>query len=159
AALSLSWDLLLPREQEFLAKASVFAGGVTLESARAILGPSPHAQQEAAFQEEGQVDLEILALVEGVMAKSLLQRDEPPVPRFFRYESVRDFAGQALRDAEEEGETFARHAAFFRELGLRHERQRLDGTGTQASVRWLRAERENLLAAHRRTLHSDPTAA
>jgi len=159
AALSLSWDLLLPREQEFLARASVFAGGFTLESARAILGPSPHAQQEAAFQEEGQVDLEILALVEGVMAKALLQRDESPVPRFSFYESVRDFAAQALRDAGKEAETFARHAAFFREQGLRHERQRVGGKGKQASIRWLRAERENLLAAHRRTLHSDPTAA
>jgi len=134
-ALQLSWNLLTEGEQHALARASVFVGGFTLEAAEAILGNA------------GIVDH-----LDGLRAKALVQHDGT---RFSLYESVRAFAALRLRELGGEAEVEGLHAAYFAREG---ERQALRAEGPDAlgAVRWLAAERENLLATHRRAFAVSP---
>lgn len=137
-ALALTWELLSPAEQEALTKVSVFLGGFSLEAAEAILGDAKDP----------------LGLLDELRSKALLQLEEAEPPRFAPYESVREFALLQL-DEERKEEIIRLHVAFFREEGERHA-ARIDGPGAPDAIRWLALERENLLAAHRRSLRSDP---
>jgi len=143
-ALSISWDLLGPEEQRALAQTSVFVGGFNLEAARAILG-----------DREGAAD--VVELLEGLRRQALLQLVGDPEPRFLSYESVRDFAAIQLRKMDIEEETQRRHVSFFLERGEGHV-SKMNGPEAPASIRWLGVERENLLAAYRRSRRLDPKA-
>lgn len=141
-AVALTWDLLDEEEQLFLARASVFVGGFSLEAAEAVLGDEAE---------------DTLGRIADLRSKALLQVDESSIPRYAPYESVRDFAALQLEKLGLEAETIRRHAAFFLEEGSVHV-ARVDGPGAAASLDWIEAERENLIAAHKRTLEEDPAA-
>jgi len=136
-ALQVTWDLLSPAEQETLARASVFEGSFTLEAAAAVM------EADAG---------ELLDRLDGLRAKALLQIEGEAEPRFSLYESVRAFASRQLGDAEA---VARRHATFFLAEGARHA-ERTDGPEAPASLRWLKAERENLVAILRRRADGHP---
>jgi len=141
-ALSLTWELLSAGEQRFLAAASVFAGGFSLDAAAAVCA-------------EGEGLGDALDLLDGLRAKALVQIEDAVPPRFFLFESVREFARMQLAHAGAENGILRRHAAWFSEQAAQHA-ERLDGPDPLGSIAWFEAERENLLAAHHRFSEEEP---
>ena len=94
ATLDWSFRLLSEAEQALLARLSVFAGGVTLDAAEAVVG--------------GGLLPQLSALVDG----NLLRRVSD-APRFAMLETIRDYAGEQLRASGEAGEYARRHALHF----------------------------------------------
>jgi len=135
-AISLTWEFLSDRERQVLARCSVFAGGFTLEAAEEIL---PDEGEEA----------ELLDVLDDLRGKALLQLDDSELPRISLYESIREFAARELERSGQQSEFFRRHARYYAERGVR-EAAHFDGPEIPAAIRWLSAERKNLLAAHRR---------
>jgi len=144
-ALTLTWELLPTREQAILAKASLFDGGFSYEAAIELLGDDA--------DEAG-----ILELLDGLRAKALLQLDESEPPRFHLFESVQEYACLELERSGSQAESQARHAAFFLTHGEVHAAA-IEGENALESTRWIKNERENLLAIHQRTLAVDPAQA
>lgn len=146
-ALSLSWELLSERERRLLARASVFARGFEWEAAEAVL--SVEAEDGA----------DVLGMVDGLRAKALLQfGDEIEAPRFSLYESVRAFAAQKLEELGLREDALLRHARFY-VARAEQESERCHGPDAPEAIRWLLAERENLLAVQRRLADRAPTLA
>lgn len=144
-ALSLSWNLLSQEEQRLLAHASVFVGGFTLEAAEEVLA-------------QGDGRASVRGLLSSLRDKALVQLDEGESARFSLYESVHAFAALRLRDLGQQGPAHQAHADFYLRNAELHA-ERSNGPDAPASVRWLVAERENLVAVHRRSRASDPSAA
>lgn len=142
-ALSLTFEYLSEDERRLLGHASLFEGGFTLEAAEAVLGP---LKGEA-----------ILSLLDELRSKTLLQLDDSDPPRFSLYESVREFAASQFR-SDDQWELIQAHATFYLEQGEVHA-GRILGPEPLPSLRWLMAERENLIAAQRRTFEQDPSRA
>jgi predicted ATPase/DNA-binding winged helix-turn-helix (wHTH) protein len=139
ATMQWSHDLLKPAEQRMLRLLAVFAGGCTLEAARAVA--------QAAD------DYEALALLTALHDKSLLLVDRSAGvdgtagrPRYRMLETVRQYAQQQLDASGEGDEAHARHVEHFlalAEAAAPHLR------GPQQSL-WmarLHEEQENLVAA------------
>ncbi len=141
-ALSLTWELLSDREQRLLAHTSIFVGGFSLDAAIAVLG-------------EGESANVVVELLDGLRAKALIQLDASAPSRFSLYESVREFAGLQLQKSGDEERAFRRHADHFSSHGARHADE-FEGRNPLPAIRWLKAERENLLAAHHRMFDLDP---
>ena len=133
-ALSLSWNLLTPAEQLVLARASVFVGTFTLEAAEAILGDA------------------IVDRLDGLREKALLQLEGD---RFSMYESIRAFAARQLGALGGEEEIERLHAHHFARTGEAWA-ARVEGPDAGEALRWLAAERDNLLAAHHRSFAIEP---
>ncbi|HEY0840920.1 MAG TPA: tetratricopeptide repeat protein [Vulgatibacter sp.] len=142
-AISCSWELLDRWERLALAQMSIFAGGCTLEAAEEILDCGEGAPST-------------LDLLESLRHKSLLHIDEGALPRLSLYESVRAYAALELEALGGPGDLTRRHAAYFLRLGEEWEAAS-EGADGAAALQNLRLERGNLLAAHRRTLESDPS--
>lgn len=145
-ALTLTWELLSKEEQLFLAQASVFEGGFTWEAAVGVLGGASEQERES------------LDLLDALRAKALLAIDDSEDPRFSLFEIVRDYAGRELRRLGLESDCVLAHARYFVSEGERRAAQ-LEGDGAQAAIRWLKAERENLVAAHLRCKEIEPALA
>lgn len=146
-ALALSWDHLSESERLTLARASVFERGFDWEAAGSLLLPG------------GSGPVAVLGLVDGLRAKALLQLDEEDdPPRFSLYESVRAFASRKLQEMGLLEETLRRHAAYY-VARAELESERCHGPDAPQAIRWLLAERENLLAAQRRLASTDPALA
>jgi predicted ATPase/class 3 adenylate cyclase len=90
ATIQWSYDLLSEEEQRLLARLSVFVGGCRPEAA------------EAVCDYDGRLGIDPLDGVVSLLDKSLLRRRDDPdgQPRYWMLESVRDFARDALPDAE-----------------------------------------------------------
>lgn len=144
-ALSLSWELLSERERRALAYASVFERGFDWDAAEAVLGP---------VAEGGSV----LELVDGLRAKALVQSEDEVPPRFSLYESVRAFAARKLEAMGLEEDALLRHALHYVERA-EQESQRCHGPDAPQAIRWLLAERENLVAVQRRLAGCKPELA
>lgn len=142
SAIAITWDLLSLEERRALSRTSVFVGGFSLEAAEAVLGMGRG---------------EALTLLEGLRNKALLQLEESDDLRFSPYESVREFAKLQIRGTPEAATSVADHLGFFLREGEVHAAG-LRGSDAGRSLRWLVQEHENLLAAHRRALSSDPVA-
>jgi predicted ATPase/DNA-binding SARP family transcriptional activator len=102
AALSWSYDLLLPELQQVFRRLSVFRGGWTGEAAAAV------TDQE-----------DIYPVLERLVEYSLVQVQSgtiyPCETRYHLLETGREFAGEQMQPAEQE-ETTARHTAYFLRL-------------------------------------------
>ena len=131
-----SYDLLSPREQAILRRFSVFSGGWNLAAAEAVCSDL-----------QGIPDAEILDLLKRLIDKSMVQFDEENRSRrYWLLKTMKQFAGERLREVGEAIGVRSRHARFFLSIALAAETE-LDGRN---QVEWLyRLEREhgNLMAA------------
>ena len=102
AAMDWSYDLLTPTEQKVLRRLSVFVGGCTLEGA------------EAVCDAKGDLDLDLLDLMESMVDKSLVQRDEQAQgeSRFVMLETIREYALEKLEASGEKALMKRAHAAY-----------------------------------------------
>jgi len=141
-ALTLTWELLDEREKTFLARASVFEGGFTYESATRILDGNAS-------------EIEVLDLLDGLRSKALLQIDESDPPRFELFESVQEYARRELHRLGGYEESVRLHSEYFVEHGERH-LEDLEGERSMEAFRWIRAERGNLTAVHLRNFAGKP---
>ncbi len=129
AMIEWSHDLLTPEEQALFRRLAVFVGGWTLEAAEAVCN----------------ADVDVL---QGLVDKSLLQRrDDAPEPRFWMFESIRDFAVERLAGSDETHELRVRHALYLRTLAERMDAALRAGEPEEVAVSVLEAEIDNLRAA------------
>jgi predicted ATPase/transcriptional regulator with XRE-family HTH domain len=111
ALMDWSYDLLTPREQRFFESLSVFAGGCTLEAATAV------------GADDGEDDLNVIAIIESLVAKSLLAAEPAgDAQRYWLLESTRQYAREKLTARGEHEQVARRHAAFYAQLAERLER-------------------------------------
>jgi len=130
-----SHALLSEQEQAVLRRASVFAGGWTLEAAERICsgdGVEAHA---------------VLHLLSSLVDKNLVVTDSSAEePRFSMLETVRHYARERLRDSGEEAPVNDRQVAYLSNIA-----RGLDSTGSDGTIRrtllQLDAEHDNLRAA------------
>jgi predicted ATPase/DNA-binding XRE family transcriptional regulator len=101
-AVSWSYDLLAPAEQQLLRRLSVFAGACSLEAAATVCGAGPGDQQ-------------VLEGISALMTSSLLQRRESDDgrTRFGMLETVYAYAREQLAASGEAELLDARHAAYY----------------------------------------------
>jgi tetratricopeptide (TPR) repeat protein len=125
-----SYDLLDESERRLFARASVFAGGFTLDAVERICG-------------DGEDVLDRLA---SLVDKSLLRRDASEEGRFDMLETIGDYARERLSAIGEEDELRRRHAAFYVALAEEAEPE-LEGAGQAAWLGRLELEHGNLRAA------------
>jgi predicted ATPase len=124
AAIAWSYDLLEDREQEAVARLSVFAGGWTLESAEAV----------------SECDLETLA---SLVDKSLVRERDG---RFSMLETIREFARERLTEQETDGRSLRRHAEYFLEHAQVHGEEHGEDLNLE-EFEWFGREHDNLRAA------------
>jgi predicted ATPase/DNA-binding XRE family transcriptional regulator len=136
---TVAWSYrLLDREAQWLfAELSVFAGGWTLEAARAV---SNLAREDPLGATSALVD-EGLAVV----------ADTRGEPRFRMLDVIREFAVERREEAGVSSEIERRHAEYFTNLVEDAERQ-LGGALQEEWLRRLDAERHNIRAALRWTI-------
>ena len=140
AVIDWSHGLLAPAQQAALRRLAVFAGSWTLEAARAVCA------------HEGEEDL---AQVHAVLAgKSLIAGEGG---RYRMHETVRDYARGRLAEAQEQEAAVERHLRFFTSLAV-EARPQLAGPRQAEWLACLDAERDNILAAHARSLASPARA-
>jgi predicted ATPase/class 3 adenylate cyclase len=133
ASIDWSYELLTQREQSFLCRLAVFAGGWTLEAAEAV-GEATDAGDGAA--------LDALA---NLVEKSLVNLDRDK-ERYRLLDTIRQYALERLRSSGDEAEARSRHLAFF--VALVEDVAAGIGSPTgDANFSKLDVERENLLIA------------
>lgn len=140
ATVDWSYRLLNSHEQRLFRWLAVFAGGCTLEAA------------EAVCTADGKPPVDVVAALQGLLDKSLLQRTESAdgTPRLRMLETIREYALEQL-SASGETAPMRRHAGYFCRLA---ELAQPESIGPQQLV-WLRrleTECDNLRAALRWSL-------
>ncbi len=104
-AISWSYDLLEPDEQQLFRRLSLFGGGFSLEAAEAV----------ADSLTSGELPLDVLEGLEHLTQHSLVRQEEVPggEPRFRMLETIREYGLDQLNQAGEADESLQRHAEFF----------------------------------------------
>jgi tetratricopeptide (TPR) repeat protein len=141
AAIQWSYELLGPATRAFFARAALFRGGWTVESAREV------CRDESA-----------LDLISQLESHSLLMGEHRAGSvRFRMLDTVREFAVEQLDD-EDLIETSRRHAEHFRDLARSAD---LELTGPEQAdwLQRLEAEHDNLRAALEWSSEHEPVAA
>jgi predicted ATPase len=106
ALIDWSYELLEPRERRTFRVVSVFAGGFSLDAARAVDGVLD--------------DWDTLDVLESLTEKSLIVADVGIAGQRFRLmESIREYARERLHAENEDVATLDRHARTFREFSDR----------------------------------------
>ena len=125
ATIEWSYDLLTPKEQQLLARLSVFAGGSRLEAA----------------DEVAEADVDTL---QSLVEKSLLRFTGG---RYWMLETIREYAAERLEQAGENEGYEERHAAFFLALAERLEPPPIGSGADEGWVPLLVVETDNLRLA------------
>ena len=134
ATIAWSYDLLDEDEQRLLREVGVFTESFALQAVDAVCTPAKR---------------ETIDLLESLFDQAMLMRAEDELggePRYRMLTSIRDFALDRLRDAGEEMQLRARHAAWFLQLAETLEPDLL-GTGQLAAIEWLDRATPNLRQA------------
>ena len=135
ATVDWSYDLLSDSERHLLKRLSVFAGGWTLEAVEAVCAG------------RGIDAGEVLDLLSRLVDKSLVIVDDRPGDRRYRLlETIRQYAGDQLLHAGEDGVMADAHACYYQALSRQAEPQIV----THDQVAWLdrlELEHDNLRAA------------
>jgi predicted ATPase/DNA-binding CsgD family transcriptional regulator len=105
ATIDWSFELCSPAEQAVWARASVFAGGFTLEAAEQVCAGGPVAEEE------------VLDLITSLIDKSVVRRDADA--RYSQLETFRQYGRERL--AETGAERFYRHRHRDHYLNLAHQ--------------------------------------
>ncbi|HYO48838.1 MAG TPA: BTAD domain-containing putative transcriptional regulator [Chloroflexia bacterium] len=102
-AIEWSYDLLDEGEKQLFRRMSVFQGGRTLQAL------------ETVCNVEGDLRLDVLAGVESLVTKSMLQQREghDGEPRFWMLETIHEYARDKLSESEEEHRFRACHLDYF----------------------------------------------
>ena len=135
ALIDWSWDLLDEPDRERLRRLSAFVGGFTLDAATFVT--------DGADGDE----LDTLDAIGRLVDRSLVVADAGEATRYRLLETIRQYAGQRLLDADEASIVRERHAAFYRDLAERAA-QHLYGPDMIAWLERLDADIENLRAAY-----------
>jgi predicted ATPase len=99
AAVAWSYDLLTPDEQRLFRSLSVFVGGCTYDAAEKVCGADPDTLQS-------------------LLDKSLLRRQQSALgSRYAMLDTIREYAAERLREADEGTSVSRRHADWCCELG------------------------------------------
>ena len=144
ATLAWSHDLLDEPERVLFRRLAVFAGSMTLEAVEQVCGGAA---------------LDVADLLSRLVDKSLVQAE--PAGGTVRYrllETIRQFAGQRLRDAGEKAGRVRAHRDFFAAFAAANDPERAAGI-VNDSPQPLDAEHDNLRAALSSGLAEDPAAA
>ena len=130
-----SYDLLGDSEKTMLCRASVFAGGWTVEAAeRVCSGENVHGSK-------------VLDLLTSLADKNLFVAEaHDDVTRFSMLETVRHYARDRLQESGEEASVRARHLAYFLAMAEAAERQ-LGGADRAAWLERIDSDRDNLRSA------------
>jgi len=134
AAMDWSYDLLTDPERALLRGLSVFAGGWTMEAA------------EAVCADDGPAGEPVLDLLTRLVDKSLIEVEGGPAPRYRMLETVRQYAGEKLRAADEMSMFRRRHLEWFLSLAETGARF-LQGPQQRAWLDRLDGERDNFRVA------------
>jgi len=136
-AVQWSYDLLSPSERAVLARASVFAGGFTLEAAEKLC-----VGGEAAAGD-------ILDILDSLVRKSLVTVDRSnALIRYGLLETIRQFAEEQCASAGESEALRSRHAQYFAGDSDAHFKMWLSPR-QRAAYEWLDREIDNLRLAFR----------
>lgn len=127
-----SFQLLSAGEQEVFAGLSVFAGGCDFVMAEAVCVAGEHPG--------------FLAILAGLVDKSLLIRVGDKEPRLAMLQTIREYAGEKLSDRGQLEPTLKRHAECFLELAEAAAKE-LHGPHQVAWLARLESEHDNLRAA------------
>ncbi|MGI5289870.1 LuxR C-terminal-related transcriptional regulator [Nonomuraea polychroma] len=133
----IDWSYALCTEQERLlwSRLSVFSGGLDLEAAEHICAGDGIASEE------------VMDLVNGLVDKSVLAREEYPTGvRYRLLETIRQYGREQLRSSGEEAELRARHRDWYRDLATRSGQEWYGPDQVDWFTR-LRAEHGNLRTA------------
>ncbi len=134
-----SYDLLQPDDRAVFRRLALFAGGMTLDAAEAVVG-SP----------TGEVD--VLGGVERLAEHSLLQLqldagdDGVDSPRYRMLETIREYGLERLAEAGELDDAGSRHAGFFLQL-VERAAPELDGPQQSVWLDRIAADHDNLNVA------------
>lgn len=134
ATITWSYDLLDEDEQRLLRELGVFTESFVLQAVSDVCTPASR---------------ETIDLLESLFDQALLMRAEDDLdgqPRYRMLTSIRDFALDRLRDAGEEAQLRARHAAWFLQLAETLEPE-IMGAGQVAALTWLDRATPNLRQA------------
>jgi len=137
ATMDWSHDLLSEAERILLRRLSVFAGGWSLEAAEAVCAG------------EGITAHDALDLLTHLVDKSLVmaaQEGPGAHARYWLLDTVRQYSGEKLREADEETLLRRRHREYFREWAERAAPE-LHGPDQLRWLERLERERDNLRAA------------
>jgi non-specific serine/threonine protein kinase len=130
---TIAWShaLLAPAEQRLFRRLCVFTGGCTTDAADTVCAAG---------------DLDVLAALDSLVGKNLIQQEEQPdgAARFAMMETIREYALDQLATSGEEPELRRRHAAYFLALV---EASGAVLVGTAQDRRRLAAEEDNIGAA------------
>jgi predicted ATPase/DNA-binding SARP family transcriptional activator len=140
ATLQWSHDLLTGHEQVLLRRLSVFAGGFTLEAVEGICAAAP-LSRPMLLDCLGRLVDKSMVLMEPAAERS----------RYRLLETIRQFGREQLTASGELPAVWAAHLAYFLELAQRYD--------PDAQPRLLHDEHDNLRAALRRALRTDPDRA
>ncbi len=138
ATMDWSYDLLPENERTLLRRLAVFAGGWTLEAAEAVCG-------EGGIDPTEVLDL-LTRLVDKSLVMALVTEDATGEARYWQLETVRQYAMERLREADEETVLRRRHRDFFLGLAVRVESE-LRGASQMVWLKHLKGEIDNLRAA------------
>jgi hypothetical protein len=145
ATIDWSYDLLSEPQRRLLARMAVFAGGCTLDAAEAVCAGDPIEADD------------VLELLAGLVARSLVVADTGPDTRYRLLETIRQYGEERLVETGDTDRLRARHADHYTDLTSTASRE-IWGPG---QVEWgarLARERENLLAAMAFALNSHDVA-
>jgi non-specific serine/threonine protein kinase len=135
AMIDWSYDLLSQAEQALLCRASVFAGGWTLEAT------------ERVCVDEGEDPAAALALLSSLADKNLVQAEEQDgATRYRMLETVRQYASNRLDDGGSSVDWHARHFDYHLALAQEISPRLLEGD-PRALLDRLETEHDNLRAA------------
>lgn len=141
ATLDWSYALLDASEQRLLAHLAPFAGGWTLDAARAVCAdaaPAP-ADNAAAVLDA------LAALVEHSLVRE--ETGDDGTPRFTMLATIRDYARERLAATGEDEEARRRHAEYYAALAAAAEPDLWGGAGQRPAALRLARDHDNLRAA------------
>jgi non-specific serine/threonine protein kinase len=131
-----SYELLEEGEKALFGRLSVFSGGATLETT------------EAVCDALGDLSVDTLEGLSSLLEKSLLRQEEEAEgePRFVMLETIREYAGERLKESGEAETTKRAHAEYFLVLAEEAEPM-LWGPEDVAWLDRLEREHDNMRAA------------